>query len=59
MESINWDAHALALGRGMHNRVNLTKLVHDLMPTNHMHMDKPKRKRQCNFGDRQHGLDVK
>ena len=36
MESINWDAHALALGRGMHNRVSLTKLVHDLMPTNHM-----------------------
>jgi hypothetical protein len=36
MKSINWDAHALALGRGMHNRVNLTKLVHDLMPTNHM-----------------------
>lgn len=34
MRSIDWDAHGTALHRGNSKRVHLTKLVHDLLPTN-------------------------
>jgi hypothetical protein len=33
-QSIDWRAHELALGRRIHLRVHLTKLVHDILPTN-------------------------
>jgi hypothetical protein len=35
MATIDWDAHGQALQRGIKNRVRLTKLVHDILPTNH------------------------
>jgi hypothetical protein len=34
MQSIDWDAHGKALHRGTATRVRLTKLVHDILPTN-------------------------
>jgi hypothetical protein len=34
MKSIDWNAHGKALHRGNVNRVRLTKLVHDILPTN-------------------------
>jgi hypothetical protein len=34
MKSIDWNAHGKALHRGNVNRVRLTKLIHDILPTN-------------------------
>lgn len=36
MATVDWEAHGNALQRGIHKRVRLTKLVHDLLPTNHV-----------------------
>jgi hypothetical protein len=35
MESINWSAHGKALSGMIENRVHLTKLVHEILPTYH------------------------
>jgi len=35
MNSIDWEAHRIAISR-MPNRVHTIKLVHDILPTNHM-----------------------
>jgi hypothetical protein len=34
MQYIDWDAHGLAIRRLFHLRVHLTKLIHDILPTN-------------------------
>jgi hypothetical protein len=34
MQSINWDAHGMAICHHFHQRVHLTKLIHDILPTN-------------------------
>jgi hypothetical protein len=33
MDSADWDAHGMAHQRGIHNRVRLMKLVHNILPT--------------------------
>lgn len=35
LENINWNAHAKALGAQIHQRVHLTKLVHECLATYH------------------------
>jgi hypothetical protein len=34
MQFIDWRVHELAIGRLIHQRVHLTKLIHDILPTN-------------------------
>ena len=34
MSSIDWDAHGLAIQRNFPKRIHITKLVHDILPTN-------------------------
>jgi hypothetical protein len=34
MQYIDWDAHGLAIRRIFHLCVHLTKLIHDILPTN-------------------------
>jgi hypothetical protein len=65
MDSVDWAAHGNALQRGIHNRVRLTKLVHDLLPTNHfVHQFIEGRKSTCpsctsDHEDRDHVLRCK
>ena len=65
MESVDWAAHGNALQRGIHDRVRLTKLVHDLLPTNHfVHQFIEGRKSTCpsctcDHEDRDHVLRCK
>jgi hypothetical protein len=34
INTIDWRAHELAICRQIHQRVHLTKLIHDILPTN-------------------------
>jgi hypothetical protein len=48
IQSIDWRAHELALSRRIHRRVHLTKLIHDILPTNDIASNwTPKRTEKC------------
>lgn len=34
MQTINWDAHEMAIKKSNQRRIHITKLVHDILPTN-------------------------
>jgi hypothetical protein len=34
MQYIDWDAHHMVIRHLFHHRVHLTKLIHDILPTN-------------------------
>jgi hypothetical protein len=60
LQSIDWRAHELAIGRQIHRRVHLTKLIHDILPTNNnVSRWQPNRLEKCpscphSFEDRDH-----
>jgi hypothetical protein len=61
MQYIDWDAHGLAIRRLFHLRVHLTKLIHDILPTNNnVSRWKPNRTEKCpscsHYKDRDHVL---
>ena len=35
-EMVDWEAHSQALSRNNHHRVHIIKLIHDILPTNHI-----------------------
>ena len=48
MQTIDWDAHGMAIRRHFHQRVHLTKLIHDILPTNdNVSRWKPLRHAKC------------
>jgi hypothetical protein len=49
IQYIDWDAHGLAIRRLFHHHVHLTKLIHDLLPTNNDNESqwKPNRIKKC------------
>jgi hypothetical protein len=48
MQTIDWDAHGMAIRRHFHQRVHLTKLIHDILPTNdNVSQWKPLRHEKC------------
>jgi hypothetical protein len=48
IQTIDWRAHELAIGHQLHRRVHLTKLIHDILPTNdNLSRWKPNRLDKC------------